>query len=386
MTSKSREKAQVRIRDISSGTAALFAFAYLAAIALLVVLIYNGGVWNVLGNTRLLSPLIDGGIVALTDADNGLLVPEGVPDLAYYVSSQDPVDWLLVLLAAGIFLGIWALKAVQFHGLARFAGLTGGFGEHGRAMVYGHGIGRILPFRSGDVAAAAVLEGQGVPIEQASGVVGLARAFVVFEILVFAFVGLLLSGVTTWIGELFWPCVILLGAHLLTRRGSTRAEHRAARRESLSEARATIATLAASPRVAIRLAVLSVLAFFLLELAAYIISQAFTSSNVILNVEFTVITMGLVGGYLASLIQVTPGGLGQFEWGMATALYAGGLGFPECVTLALLVTAVRYVAGSALFAALMLGPGVESSAARALTLYDTEQATGRAAVPSGVEA
>ena len=385
MASGVRES-MARVRDMGGGMVASFLFAYAAAIAMLAVLIYNGGVWNVLGNTRVLAPLIDGGIVALTDADNGLLVPQGVPSLDYYVKSQDPIQWFLILLAVGLFVAIWAIKAVQFHGLARFAGLPGGFSQHARAFVFGHGMGRIFPYRTGDVATAAALEGQGVPLERAAPVVGLGRAFLIFEIIVFALIGLLLSGATTWIGEMFWPSVILLGAYLLTRRGRTRAEHRAARRETLADARQTLRALASQPRLLLRLAILSLLSFFLLELAAYVISQAFTSTNVVINVDFSVITMGLVGGYLASLIPITPGGIGQFEWGMATALYAGGLGFPECVTLALLVSAIRYLAGGVVFAALMLGPGVETSAGRALTLYGGDEGTARAAVPAGVTA
>src|SRR4051812_11048247 len=107
--------ARLRIREMGVPTLASFAFAYVAAIALLALLIHNGGVWNVVANTRLLSPLIDGGIVALTDADKGLLVPGGPPSAEYYVKSQDPVNWVLIAVAAGMFVLIWALRALQFH-------------------------------------------------------------------------------------------------------------------------------------------------------------------------------------------------------------------------------------------------------------------------------
>ncbi len=374
------------MRDMDAGTLAAFAFGYLLAIALLAALLHNGGIWNVLANTRLLSPLIDGGIIALTDADSGLLVPEGVPDLEFYVASQDHVDWLLVGLAGLLFVGIWSLRAVQFHGLARFAGLEGGFGDHARAFFYGHGLARLLPYRAGDVGTAAALEGQGVPLERAAQVIDLGRGFIVFEVVVFALIGLLSQGVTTWAGEIFWPSLILLGAYLLTRRGRSRAERRAARQERLTEARLMLRALASRPRLLLRLAALSLLTFFLVELVAYTIAQAFTSANVIINVEFGVILMGVVGGYVATLIPVTPGGIGQWEWGMASALYVGGLGFPECVTLAVLVTVVRYVAGGLLFAALMLGPGVETSIGRVLDLYGGREGTARASVPAGVSA
>ena len=67
------------------------------------------GVWNILANTRILDLLTRGGIVALTDTDQGLVY--GVPDPQYYVASQDPVDWDLVLLAGLMFLTMWGVKA-----------------------------------------------------------------------------------------------------------------------------------------------------------------------------------------------------------------------------------------------------------------------------------
>ena len=45
-----------------------------------------------------------------------------------------------------------------------------------------------------------------------------------------------------------------------------------------------------------RAIVLSLLAFLLIDVGAYLISQSFTSPNVILNVSFAQLTMGIVGG------------------------------------------------------------------------------------------
>ncbi len=64
--------------------------------------------------------------------------------------------------------------------------------------------------------------------------------------------------------------------------------------------------------------------------------------------NFSVLLMGVVGGYIARLIPVTPGGIGQFEWGFAAALYVGGLGLPECVAIAILDNFIRYVTGTLL--------------------------------------
>src|SRR6516164_10282041 len=92
-----------------------YTFSYLLGVGLLVALIWSSGVWNFLANTRLLSVLIDGGVVSYHDAQTGLI--RGVPDLKYYLKSQDPVKWGLIEGAALLFLVFWIIKAVQFRTL-----------------------------------------------------------------------------------------------------------------------------------------------------------------------------------------------------------------------------------------------------------------------------
>jgi len=55
--------------------------------------------------------------------------------------------------------------------------------------------------------------------------------------------------------------------------------------------------------------------------------------------------MALVAGFLARLVPLTPGGIGQFEWGFATALYLGGVGMPEAASMAILFSLLRYGVG-----------------------------------------
>ena len=74
---------------------------------------------------------------------------------------------------------------------------------------------------------------------------------------------------------------------------------------------------------------LSAAAFFSEHVAVYVLSQAFTSTHVIINIEFPVFLMAIVAGNIARLIPVTPGGLGQFEWAFAMAIYLSGTGMPE---------------------------------------------------------
>ena len=192
--------------------------------------IHFAGVWNILANTRILDLLTRGGIVALTDADQGLVY--GVPDSEYYVASQDPVDWDLVLLAGLLFFVMWGIRSVQFHGLARFAGVPGSLGEHTRAYIYGRGVNRFLPYGVGNVAAASALEGQGADRDRVSSALFLASVFAVFEVIVFGLYGLFSIDLMGWAGELFWPLAILLTAYLMTRPRVARPRPPGARRLS----------------------------------------------------------------------------------------------------------------------------------------------------------
>ena len=94
-----------------------YTFSYLLGAVLLGLLIWSSGIWNFLANTRLLSVLIDSGVVSYHDAQGGLI--KGVPDLKYFLKASDPIKWGLVEGAAFLFLIFWLIKAAQFHGFCR---------------------------------------------------------------------------------------------------------------------------------------------------------------------------------------------------------------------------------------------------------------------------
>jgi hypothetical protein len=356
-----------RVRaGLSAGRGVFWTFllSYVIAAIALWQLVVSGGTWDVLSITRILYPLSQSGVVAFTDADEGFF--HGVPDPKFYVQSQDAVSWGLVALAAGLFVAVWLLKALQFHQIAASVGAPGGYGPHARAYLYGRSVGRLFPFGTGQVASAAELMAQGVPRAQAAQVVWASRLFLVFETVTYALVGLWLVGINRWLSMLIWPLIILAAAYIFLR---PRRDEPGGSREWALHARRTIAALNSRPGLLPRLAVLSLLAFFLIEVAVYVISQAFTGDFVIINVPFKIVMMGVVGGYLARLVAVTPGGIGQWEWGFAMAVYAGGLGMPEAVSLALLVTILRYAAGTLLMIGLALTHGVKTNLGEVLTLY-----------------
>jgi uncharacterized membrane protein YbhN (UPF0104 family) len=64
--------------------------------------------------------------------------------------------------------------------------------------------------------------------------------------------------------------------------------------------------------------------------------------------------MGVVAGYIARQVPMTPGGIGQWEWGFAAALYMGGVGLPEAATIAILESLMRHGTGLVLFGCVVL--------------------------------
>lgn len=343
-----------------------FAFSYVLGFLLLGLLIWISGIWDFLANTRLLDLLIKGGVVALRDDQPGFVL--GVPDLEYYMKSQDPIDWPLVFVAAGLFCVFWWIKAAQYHGFARFVGLPGSFGQHARAYLYGQTMHRVLPYNAGNVAMASAFAGLGGTIDRASLLVFLGEISIVFETVVFAAYGLYDVGWGLWLAQLFWPVVILVATWLFVRR--SRAFPGAGLVQgSWREWKATLRVLGHQPRTLGRFAFLGLVAFGLEDIAAFAIAMAFTGDRVIIDVPFGVLLIAVVGGYVARLIPVTPGGIGQFEWGFALALYWGGLGLPECVALAVLDNVIRYTTGSILGGAVAIGHGVETHWGKVRALF-----------------
>jgi len=86
----------------------------------------------------------------------------------------------------------------------------------------------------------------------------------------------------------------------------------------------------------------------------------------------SVVIMAVVGGYVARLVPVTPGGVGQFEWGVTLVLVVNGLPLTAAVVVALVISAVRYAAGLILFLGMMLSYGIETSLRRVIAIMRRE--------------
>lgn len=337
-----QQRAATTVPQGPAGTVlAALSLPWLVAGAALFALALAGGLWNLVANTRLLDLLIEGGVVRYHDLHIGPV--DGIPDLKYYIASQDPVAWSVLLFSVFMMFAFWALKGVQ----VRYLAARGGHelattGEALRLYATAQGADRWFPWRAGDSQLRLTLQRDGADTATARAVVENVRFIAMAEILFFAGLSLVLLGWTTWLSQVAWALTILAAAYLVLRqRGSW-----ASGIDLTSAIRPASQRLLKEPLAFLGIFALSASAFFLEHVAVYAMSQAFTSANVIINIQFPVFLTALVAGNLARLIPFTPGGLGQFEWGFALAIYVSGTGMPEAVTVALLFMLLRYGAGA----------------------------------------
>jgi len=343
-----------------------FVLAYGVAIALLWALLYNAGVWSVAAYTRFLDIAINAGFVQLHDAQPGFIA--GVPELELFQKSQEPIDIRLVFLAGAVLLLHWFVKAAQFHSFARMVDIPTGFGQNARSYLYGDGLNRLTPYNFGQVASASSLQANGGTVDQAGQVLFLGGMFALFEILIFAAVGLYQLGLTQWLTMLVWPVGILLVSWMWTKPLGRRVSP-VIGPGSLQQMGQAVRALAQRPLQTLKNSVLSIAAFLLAEFSVFLIMMALTTEIIILNIDTPYIIMGVVGGLIARQIPITPGGLGQFEWGFAGALYLVGKDLPGVATIILFHTFVRYVVGTLLFGVVTVAFGSNTSYGKALALF-----------------
>lgn len=306
-----------------------FSLAYIIAIFLLIYPLYIAGVFKVLANTRLLSPLVSAGVIKYNDLDIGFI--EGVGDLKNYLMSQSAVDWSLVLfcfIAYGVY---FSLKSLQFHIIAKINGLKGGFGNSAVAYFYGLGLNRFFPFAFGDAASVSALVGNKEDEEKSSVTLSIVDKFMSFEIIFFLFISLLLSGWSMTLIQIF-PALLFFALCKYLMRPFLNQSSALCRQGQWQD----LKNLLSNPKVLFFLCAISIVSFFIDDIVPYVISQAFTEYPVIMNVPFLVIQGGVVAGYIAQRIPITPSGIGQYEVGFGTALYVAGVGMPEAVSIAIL--------------------------------------------------
>jgi len=339
--------------------------SYILAATLLFSLVWTAGIWNVLANTRLLDLFISSGLIRYHDVHLGLV--DGLPNAELFLYATDPIDWRLAGIVVAMYFLFWGVRALKFHGIARVMGMQGSLGENGTAFLYGGGLNILFPFKVGNAATALSCEGRGYSRETANTVIYTQELFILFEITVFGLLGLALNGWTTWFGELFWALVILGVAYLMLKPALASGVFLPGQ-ASWEIKKGILGRLFQNPRMLATLCGLALFAFLIDDVTPYFISQAFTTDFVILNVPFPVIQMGVVSGYIARQVAITPGGIGQWEWGFAMALYMGGVGMPEAATIALLESVIRNGTALILFGIVVFWKGARTTAREAFDI------------------
>ena len=336
------ETTDEKTRRHGGGLVSAFGLSYLFGAFLLVSLFYAFGAWDVLASSRLLDLLIRVGIVKYHDQNLGFI--EGVADHKYYLTSQTPVDWLLVFFAGLLFLAFFAVKTVQFDGAARHFGAKGTLGQNGRAYLYGLGLDRWLPFGVGRIGTHQELTSKGSTDQQSSDVLFASGLFILLEISLFAVVGLLGEGWGPWAGQVVWGAFVFALLYLWVRRPPG-ASVRSIARVWTGRVREILGSLSSDPPVLAKLCALSLIAFAIEDVAAYVIANAFG-----IGIQFPVI--------------------GQYEWGFAVALVLGGVGAPEAATLAILDNLLRYLVGAVAVGSILFWYGVDTTLRTVLSTFN----------------
>lgn len=324
----------------STNLAGSYAFAYALGAILIALMIWLGGPWQIMASSRLLSLLIDAGVVQYHDTQPGIWA--GLPHPKLYMQAKEPLNWNLIRLAGVLFIGMWMIQAVRFHVLARFTGIQGNYTQHARAYLEGIGINRFVPYNRGYWSTATLMvQRQGADLGKIAQTFYLEKACIVMQIVFFAAVALYLQGWTTWLSQIIWPIAMLVAAWLLVRPNRHYPEQTVAV-GSPSLMFQAFQTLLQKPATLITVLLLSIVAFTIQDIVAYMIGMSLTTPHLILNFDYKMLLMGLVGGYFARLIQITPGGMGQFEFGMATSIMFAGKSFTDAAIFALVFMIVKY--------------------------------------------
>ena len=366
-------------RASTSNIVTCFILSFIIGIVMLFLLLRAADIWHVLAATRLLDPLIEGGIIRYHALNPGFIA--GIQSPHHYFMAMDPIDWRLVILAIGLFAAYVVMKGAQFHGIARAYGLEGTFRENLRAYLYGDGLDRFLPFHMGQAAIASAVGkrgGSGDSYERAASAAFVCHTFTVFEFCTFALIGLVMLGWTTWLSQMTWALVILGVAYFIVRPTRERTAMSFAA-ESFRAGVQGFRWLAQRDfGNFVRLCALSLAAFTLLDLAVYFTMTAYDTNNVLIAVPTPMLIMGVVGGYIARQIQITPGGFGQFEVGFAAGLYLGDLPwvahgatnlFYDLVVIAFLVSFFRLITGLILLGVTRMGTGVQTNLRETFAIF-----------------
>lgn len=348
--------------------------SYAVAVLLVVWVVTSVGGWEILATTRFLDFLVAAGIVQYHD----LLEPAlfELPNVGLWFDTQMAIDWRLVAAAIVAFMVFSLIKAYQFSEIARVLGVEGTLGQHIRAYLYGDGIDRFLPFYIGSIGTASALANQGARFNRALSATGVIHFFMIFEVTVFSVILLAFLGWSDWIAYLVWP-LAMLGMVLLLIRPEPRTS------DSSVDGGGDIASLGRftlvagaqffrvmardNPAMLLKLCAVSIVAFWVLDVAVYFVVEAWNDLERSYSEPFPVLLMAVVGGYLARFIPITPGGIGQWEFGFGATFaiygsdaYGIDLNF-NLILAAVLVGVLRSLTGFLIMGAVLIFYGMPAN-------------------------
>lgn len=361
-------------------------FGWALAIACFVWMIAQAGPWGVIANTRFLDFLVSLGVIQYSDQQMGII--EGLPELEFWVRSQDPIDVWLLIAGLGLYIAYWFVEARRFRASLDFVGATVPKKKADRAFLFGSSYGRFFPFRVRDAAIELALEPSPrdrephAPVDPQHLRQGLAvfeHTTVIFQIGLFAIVGFIFQGFSASVQQML-PGLIILGAAFLAVRKTGLLSPTWAR-DFVHNAR----LLLRSPRALSHVASWAVLSMLLDDIAPYLFAQAFTSTHVVMGIPFLTIQGAVLSGYIATRIRITPKGIGQYELAFAMSLNFAGVGMPEAVTVAILDSVARHLIG--IIIAVAARRRVPHRLGQILTRYFQSPGTTHpmpAATPSGI--
>ncbi len=321
--------------------------SWLVAIGLYIALIIRAGGWDILANSRLLSLLMEGGIIRHHDNQIGFI--DGLPDQTLYVAANQGIDWSLIWIAIGAFILAWILKAAQLNVITNKLGLKRNFAESWQTFIRGTNYEKFWPYSFGNAALVANLNVNDKELPKAYGAAFLQQLFLIFAIIFFVTISFFIMPWRIWFAQGFIALLILGIAYYWGVRPQMKnnPEGKFSFWKAVNE---YLQMLLNDPKVLFKLLVFAILAFALKPYAAHIITAGFHSQpHVDLSVNLTVFIMAACAGYAARLIPITPGGIGQFEWAFALAIMFAGYSFTQAATIAILYAFFNYTSFAAVY-------------------------------------
>lgn len=324
-------------KNISGRFILPFFISYGLMIVLMIIPLLLAGPLKVLANIRLLKTFVNAGIIRYTDHHIGLI--EGVGDLNNYLKASSPIDWWLVLLCFTIYILHFYLKSFQFHMVKSHLGDQSSFRNNARLYFLGNGLNKLIPFKFGN---HFITKSDQEDATRNNHTLGILERLTNVEILIFFILSVFLTGWRMTLVQIIPALLILIIAHYVLKPFTNTFSEQ-------EDSRGLLALFQKSPYLLSGLVFISLFVFLLDDIVPYVISQAFTEYPVIMNVNFLTIQGAVVAGYIASRVQLTPGGIGQYELGFGTALYLAGVGMPEAVSIAILDGVLRQLAAMFLY-------------------------------------